>query len=138
MTRCSATVCKAMTLALLAGTAAAAMAQPTTFIDIGPVTAAATPASVREYVQLPFELFDQGFDGQGEVLTIKWIRFTLPRAIEGDLYLDIDSRIYTVDGEPGEAKLRGRPASLRPMWVTKRCALIPPSNELCTRLEERG
>ncbi len=102
MTRCSATVCKAMTLALLAGTAAAAMAQPTTFIDIGPITAAATPASVREYVQLPFELFDQGFDGQGEVLTIKWIRFTLPQAIEGDRYLDIDSRIYTVDGEPGD------------------------------------
>ena len=102
MTRCSATVCKAMTLALLAGTAAAAMAQPATFTDIGPITAAATPASVLEYVQLPFDLFDVGFDGEGELLTIKWIRFTLPQPIEGDLFLDIDSRIYTIDSEPGD------------------------------------
>ncbi len=96
-TRC----CSAAALAVLSGSACA-MAQPATFTDLGAVTAAATPSSSQAYVQLPQELFDFGFDGQGEVLTVKWLRFTLPQPIEGDLFLDIDSRIYTVGSAPGD------------------------------------
>jgi hypothetical protein len=36
------------------------------------------------------------------VLTVKWLKFNVETAIEGDLFLDIDSRITTSDITPGD------------------------------------
>jgi hypothetical protein len=92
----------AMAASMLAALAAApfAVAQPQA-ADIGAFAAPPTPSSIREYIELPFDLFDFGFDGDAETLTVKWIRFELAQPISGDLFLDIDSRIYSLE-TPGD------------------------------------
>ncbi|XVJ59383.1 MAG: hypothetical protein HEQ23_08250 [Tepidisphaera sp.] len=82
--------------ALIAGIAPCAHAQPEA-IDVGAFAAPASPFSTREYVEIPFDTFDFGFDGQAETLTVKWLRFELTEPISGDLFLDIDSRIYSLE-----------------------------------------
>jgi hypothetical protein len=74
-----------------AGAVGHAHAQPSEFLDVGTVTAQATPISVLDYV----DAFDSAFALDGsETLTVKWFRFDLATAITGDLVLDIDTRIY--------------------------------------------
>lgn len=85
---------------LAASVAPCAHAQPEAF-DIGAFAAPAEPSSTQEYVELPFDLFDFGFDGEAETLTVKWLRFELTQPISGDLFLDIDSRIYSLEA-PGD------------------------------------
>ncbi|MDX2145974.1 MAG: hypothetical protein SFZ23_00495 [Planctomycetota bacterium] len=67
------------------------LAQPATFFDVGSFEAPASPSSTKEYVGDTFGAFDFG----GETVTVKWFRFALTAPISGDLFLDIDSRIYS-------------------------------------------
>ncbi len=77
-------------------------AQPTNFADLGSITAAATPSSALEYVSLPPAFLDPGFAGPGQLLTVAWARFDLSAPIDGDLFLDIDSRITSISSTPGD------------------------------------
>jgi hypothetical protein len=55
-------------------------------------------------LDIPKDIFDFG-SGEGvpgEVLTVKWLKFNVATAVEGDLYLDIDSRIYAVGTTPAD------------------------------------
>ncbi len=74
-----------------------ALAQPTSFHNAGSFAAPASPPQTNEYV-------DDGsfwqFVDPPVTVSVQWIRFTLNAPIEGDLYLDIDARLYT-PGLPG-------------------------------------
>jgi len=82
----------------LACLAPAVRGQPAVFFDAGAINPPATPASAQSYVDLPLDFFDHG----GEVLTVKWLKFNVATAVEGELYLDIDSRITTIEITPGD------------------------------------
>lgn len=82
----------------LACLAPAVRGQPEVFVDVGAINPPATPASAQSYVDLPWNLFDPG----GEVLTVKWLKFNVATAVEGELYLDIDSRITTIEITRGD------------------------------------
>ena len=87
----------------LACLAPAVRGQPAVFVDVGAIDPPATPASVQSLVRLPWNLFDNGGPGEpGEVLTVKWLKFNVATAVEGELYLDIDSRITTLEITPGD------------------------------------
>jgi hypothetical protein len=81
-------------LVAFAACAGSVRAQPATFVDAGSFAAAASPPSVQEYVGDTSAAFDP-FDG--DVVTVKWIRFELTAPISGDLFLDIDSRITSTE-----------------------------------------
>lgn len=86
----------ALAASLSALVAGPALAQPATFGEVGPIVPSASPSSVREYVTLPRDLFDfGGGTTPGAALNVRWLRFELPVSIEGDLFLDIDTRVYT-------------------------------------------
>ncbi|MFN7429977.1 MAG: hypothetical protein ACK5TP_05260, partial [bacterium] len=86
----------------LACLAPAVRGQPAVFFDVGSINPPSTPPSAQLYVSTP-ELFDFGIGGEpGEVLTVKWLKFKVATPIEGELYMDIDSRITTADTVPGD------------------------------------
>ncbi|MFO0493355.1 MAG: hypothetical protein ACK51T_13105, partial [bacterium] len=86
----------------LACLAPAVRGQPAVFFDVGSINPPSTPPSAQLYVSTP-ELFDFGIGGEpGEVLTVKWLKFNVATAVEGELYLDIDSRITTIEITPGD------------------------------------
>ncbi|MEI7658850.1 MAG: hypothetical protein WCK33_12375 [Phycisphaerae bacterium] len=79
-------------------TCTGAWAQPTEFVDLGPVTPPATPATAREFLPLTnFDLFDFF---EGDLLTVEWIRFDVQTPIVPPLYLDVDTRLYRIDNLP--------------------------------------
>lgn len=86
----------------LACLAPAVRGQPAVFIDVGSINPPSVPPSAQLYVDIP-RLFDFGIGGEpGEVLTVKWLKFSVATPIEGELYLDIDSRITTAGTVPGD------------------------------------
>jgi hypothetical protein len=74
---------------------APALAQPQSFADVGTIVPIASPLSVREYVELPNDTFDFGGASPGAALNVRWLRFDLASPIDGDVFLDIDTRVYT-------------------------------------------
>jgi hypothetical protein len=80
-------------LTLAATLTSPALAQPARFHDLGTLTAPATPPSEQEAPDLS-SWFEFG-DGQspGEIVTVKWARFTLGTAIAGDLFLDVSAYV---------------------------------------------
>lgn len=82
--------------------APAVRGQPAVLFDVGSINPPSTPPSAQLYVDIP-RLFDFGIGGEpGEVLTVKWLKFSVATPIEGELYMDIDSRITTVETVPGD------------------------------------
>jgi hypothetical protein len=83
---------------LLATTVAcvsATRAQPVDFFDLGVVNAPATPASTRQALALSsFGLFDFR---NGDLLTVKWIRFEVQTPIVPPLYLDVDTQFFPLN-----------------------------------------
>jgi hypothetical protein len=78
-------------LALAAGSATTALAQPTTFIDLGTLVQPTAPAYASELVSIS-ELLDFG-DGTapGETISVRWVRYEILAPATGDQYVDIDS-----------------------------------------------
>lgn len=83
--------------------ASSAFAQPTNFAEVSAFEVPSNPPSTLEYIQIPSDLFDfGGQDTPGEVFSVKWLKFTLNAPVTGDLFLDLDSRIYSVTPTQGD------------------------------------
>ncbi len=86
----------------LACLAPAVRGQPAVFFDVGTINPPSTPPSTEVYVDT-WGLFNFGIGGEpGEVLTVKWLKFTVATPVEGELYLDIDSGVITSGQMPGD------------------------------------
>ncbi len=95
-------VVKSIAITCLVGVAGApSLAQPATFVDLGPVSAAATPPSARQYAHIP-PLFNLIVP---ELFDVRWVRFDLLEPIAGDLFLDINTGITSIFPPRGDVFL---------------------------------
>ncbi len=75
--------------------APALAAQPTVFDDLGSVAPVAAPPAASTSLDVrPLT--------PGTSLSVRWIRFDLTQPISGDLFLDVDTTIFTLAGDPGD------------------------------------
>ncbi|MFN9930931.1 MAG: GC-type dockerin domain-anchored protein [bacterium] len=85
----------------LACLAPAVRGQPAVFSEItDSITPPAAPPSTQEYVGIPSD-FLSIFNG--DVVMVNWLKINVATPVTGDLFLDIDTRIYTDIGSvPGD------------------------------------